>query len=300
MKDRAKFTIEAVRVDGRPMEPKKATDKFVRQAGVLVRDQIPIIIENWNKPKKGDGTFVDDRSKETLWNSLLVNFTLPPEEDENNPVIKEKVKEWTLKKMADAFRNWKTKLNKFVKSGETPNFEDAYYAKIRPHWPEFETYKKSAIAKKRSETNTLNALKKEYHQRTGSGGYISQRPKWEEAEKALRDRGITPQTHGWDLRAKTWFYGIGARLDPETGLCIFPTLLAKPVTELITTYEETAARTFHPDRENDQLTRAIGKKEHPGHARGTGGMTWKDGFAEWSDSYRWCGGKEKERIERMT
>ena len=174
------------------MEPKKAAYKFVRQAGVLVRDQIPIIIEYWNKTKKGDGTFVDDRSKETLWNSLLVNFTLPPEEDENNPVIKEKVKEWTLKKMADAFRNWKTKLNKFVKSGETPNFEDAYYAKIRPHWPEFETYKKSAIAKKRSETNTLNALKKEYHQRTGSGGYISQRPKWEEAEKALRDRGITP------------------------------------------------------------------------------------------------------------
>ena len=142
MKDRAKFTIKAVRVDGRPMEPKKAADKFVRQAGVLVRDQIPIIIENWNKPKKGDGTFVDDRSKETLWNSLLVNFTLPPEEDENNPVIKEKVKEWTLKKMADAFRNWKTKLNKFVKAGETPNFEDAYYAKIRPHWTEFETYKK--------------------------------------------------------------------------------------------------------------------------------------------------------------
>ena len=69
-------------------------------------------------------------------------------------------------------------------------------------------------------------------------------------------------------------------MDPETGLCIFPTrLLSKPVIELITAYEETAARTFHPDRENDQLTRALGKKEHPGHARGTGGMTWKDGFA---------------------
>ena len=105
MKDREKFRNEAVRVDGRPMEPKKAADKFICQAGVLVREQILIIIEYWNKPKKGDGTFVDDRSKETLWNSLLVNFTLPPEKDENNPVIKEKVKEWTLKKMADAFRN---------------------------------------------------------------------------------------------------------------------------------------------------------------------------------------------------
>src|SRR3954462_1525200 len=174
------------------MEPKKATDKFVRQDGVLVRDQIPIIIEYWNKPKKGNGTFVDERSKETLWNSLLVHFTLPPEEDENKPVIKEKVKEWTLKKMADAFRNWKTKWNKFVKARETPDFEDAYYAKITPHYAEFVAYKEGAIATKRSETNMLNAQKKEYHQRTGSGGYISQRPKWEEAEKALRDRGITP------------------------------------------------------------------------------------------------------------
>ena len=84
MKDRVKFTIEAVRVDGRPMEPKKAADKFVRQARVLVRDQIPIIIEYWNKPKKDDGTFVDERSKETLRNSLLVNFTLPPKRMKTN------------------------------------------------------------------------------------------------------------------------------------------------------------------------------------------------------------------------
>src|SRR3954466_1673844 len=150
LKDRAKFTIEAVRVDGRPMKPQKAADKFVRQAEVLVRDQSPIIIEYWKKPKKGDGTFVDERSKETLWNSLLVNFTLPPEEDENKPVIKEKVKEWTLNKMADAFRNCKTKLNKFVKARETPDVEDAYYAKIRPHCPEFVAYKECAIATKGS------------------------------------------------------------------------------------------------------------------------------------------------------
>jgi hypothetical protein len=43
--ERAKFTIEAIRVDGKPMEPKKAADKFVRQAGVIVRDQIQITIQ---------------------------------------------------------------------------------------------------------------------------------------------------------------------------------------------------------------------------------------------------------------
>ena len=31
LKDRAKFTIEAVRVDGRPMEPKNAAEKFVHR-----------------------------------------------------------------------------------------------------------------------------------------------------------------------------------------------------------------------------------------------------------------------------
>ena len=29
-------------------------------------------------------------------------------------------------------------------------------------------------------------------------------------------------------------------------------------------------------------------------------MTWKDGFAEWGDSYRWRDRKEKERTKQMT
>lgn len=277
MKDRARYTIEAVRVDGRPTEPKKAGSKFIRQAGVLVRDQLPITIDQWNQPKKGDATFLDDRSKETLWTSLLVNFTLPPEEDENNPVIKEMVKEWTLKKMAVFFRNWKTTLNKFLKKVETPDFKDALYAKIRPHWADFVASKKFSKATRMSETNRTNAKRKEYHQKTGSGGYLSQRPKWEKAEKDLRDRGIRPQTEGWDLRAKTWFYGIGANLDQQTGVCVFPKDLATACKELIKAFEETATGAFRPNRENDHLSRAIGKKVHPGLARGT----WGYDVEEW-------------------
>ena len=273
MAERARFTIEAIRADGKPVEPKKAANKFVRQAGVLVRDQIPITIQEWNKPKTGQASYVDKRSKETLWTTLMANFTLPPEEDENNPVIQRKVKEWTLSKMAEQFRNWKVKLNKFVKDKETPNFEDPEYAKIRVHWPEFVAYKTSTEAAKRSEVNRANAKKKEYHQVTGSGGYMAQRPKWEKAEKDLRDKGVRPQTSGWALRAKTWFYGIGAKLDPETGMCVFPKeILKTPINTLVTAFEETAAGLFRPDRENDELARAIGKKEHPGWTRGTGGL----------------------------
>ena len=35
----------------------------------------------------------------------MTNFSLPPEEDPNNPVIEPKVKAFALKKMADLFRN---------------------------------------------------------------------------------------------------------------------------------------------------------------------------------------------------
>ena len=36
---------------------------------------------------------------------------------------------------------------------------------------------------------------------------------------------------------------------------------------------------FVPDRENDELTRALGDPEHPGRTRGTpGSVAWKVGF----------------------
>ena len=50
----------------------------------------------------------------------MTNFSLPPEEDPNNPVIEPKVKKFSLKKMAVLFRNWKKELNtKFVDKGKT-------------------------------------------------------------------------------------------------------------------------------------------------------------------------------------
>ena len=35
----------------------------------------------------------------------MTNFSLPPEEDPNNPVIERKVKALALKKMAELFKN---------------------------------------------------------------------------------------------------------------------------------------------------------------------------------------------------
>ena len=105
----------------------------------------------------------------------MTNFSLPPEEELNNPVIEPKVKAYALKKMAELFRKWKKELNtKFVDKEKTPEYIGRY-EKIRDHWPAFVAYKKSEKGKKRSEKNKKNAAKKKYHHHTGSGGYYKAR-----------------------------------------------------------------------------------------------------------------------------
>ena len=82
-------------------------------------------------------------------------------------------------------------------------------------------YKTSAEALKRSEINKQNAALKKYHHVTGTGGYKGARPKWEKTKNDLIDKGINPETSEWAERAKSWFYGHGGKLNPETGKCIF-------------------------------------------------------------------------------
>ena len=124
----------------------------------------------------------------------MTNFSLPREEDPNNPVIERKVKAFALKKMAELFRNWKKELNtKFVEKEETPEFI-GQYEKIRDQWPEFVAYKKSEKGKKWSLTNKKNAAKKKYHHHTGSGGYYKARPLWDKAEQDLLAKNVQPAT----------------------------------------------------------------------------------------------------------
>ena len=106
MSENQRFTIEEVAANGLPIAPEKTAKLFVSQCGVIVRDNIPITIRDWNKPKADGVPYVDDRSKDMLWSTLMTNFTLPPEVDPD------KVKEWTLQKMAEQFRNHKKRLYK--------------------------------------------------------------------------------------------------------------------------------------------------------------------------------------------
>ena len=73
MKDGVKYNIDAIKANGEPITPKNIANKFIRQCGVLVKDQLPISIQEWKKPAKEgpDLTFVDQRAKDQLWESLM-------------------------------------------------------------------------------------------------------------------------------------------------------------------------------------------------------------------------------------
>ena len=59
-------------------------------------------------------SYVNDMQNDDLWNELKANFTLPPEEDPEKPVIEQLIMSHALKKMADLFRRWKNELKRFV------------------------------------------------------------------------------------------------------------------------------------------------------------------------------------------
>ena len=111
-----RFEITAIARDGEPIEPIRTRKAFSSQCRVLVRDKIPISIQQWYKPKEEDPevSYVNDMQKEDLWTQLKANFTLLAEEDLEKPVKEQLIKSCALKKMATLFRRWRKELNKFV------------------------------------------------------------------------------------------------------------------------------------------------------------------------------------------
>ena len=95
------------------------------------------------------------------------------------------------------------------------------YEKIRDDWPAFVAHKTSEKSKKMLATNKQNAAKKKHHHHTGSGGYLKARPKWSKAENDLLEKGIEPETRCSPDRCKTWFFGVGGKLDPVIGKCVW-------------------------------------------------------------------------------
>ena len=97
----------------------------------------------------------------------------------------------------------------------------------------------------------------------GPGGYRTSEPKWEKMENSLRERGIPLGTEGWDPRAKSWWYGHGGSLDPETGRCVHRKKVFTPTAALIKAMAGAQAGKIKFNIENDALIIALGNPEHP-------------------------------------
>ena len=120
----------------------------------------------------------------------------------------------------------------------------------------------------RSETNKLNAGKREYHHRLGAGGYKAAVPKWEAFEAKLFDNGIIPQTADWPERSKFWLFAHGAGLDPQTGLIVAQGKWKEKIEyitkQLVDAIDKVRRGEYVVDRENDELSLALGNPEHVG------------------------------------
>jgi hypothetical protein len=100
-------------------------------------------------------------------------------------------------------------------------------------------------------------------------------------EDDLIAKGIIPETLKWNDRSRDWFYRHGGKLDSE-GKCVYPKKHDEdplPIDALRSASKDIEEGRFHPEREKDELTRALGNDEHPGQTRTTpGSKPWKLGF----------------------
>jgi hypothetical protein len=73
---------------------------FVNHLGYLARDRIPINVCEWKKNKqRPEISYVSDRDNELVWGDMLQHFTL----DTNDEQLKERVRDWSMKKTATQF-----------------------------------------------------------------------------------------------------------------------------------------------------------------------------------------------------
>src|SRR4051812_27840488 len=140
-------------------------------------------------------SFITDRQKDELWNTLKANFILPPEEDQEKPIIEPLIKTHALKKMAELFRRWKNDLKvKFVDKGKTPTFT-RQYEKIKDHCRKFRNQKKKKKRRKMKKKKKKKAKKKKPPHRTGSGGYQKAQRWWDKPQHNLNKKGNTQETY---------------------------------------------------------------------------------------------------------
>ena len=87
-------------------------------------------------------------------------------------------------------------------------------------------------------------------------------------------------------------------MDPKTGLVSKKASLKGAEQKLLDAIEAARKGVFTPNRENDELTRALGNPEHPRRTRGKGVVPWYEGFADWNSDYRSCARNKMEEEKK--
>ena len=138
----------------------------------------------------------------------------------------------------------------------------------------------------------------------GSRGYKTAISKWKAHEAHLLEDGVIPQTYDWTERSKCWLYAHGAGLDPKTWLIVAKGKRKKKIEnitkELVDAIDKVRKGVYIPDRENDELTLALGNPEHVGRVRTLPGLTMKDAWPECADSYRSRSRMKKKCADRLS
>ena len=94
-------------------------------------------------------------------------------------------------------------------------------------------------------------------------GHIS-KSKWDESERNMKAAGVAPVIEAWPERCRTWFYAHGGKLDPKTGEVLEQASLKEATDELLKAIAEALAGVYEPEREKDELSRALKNPEQPG------------------------------------
>ena len=264
------FAVTNVDINGAPDEPEGINAKWRNDCGTLVREKVRITYENWHH--------VPTEKKNELWEVIKAKYIFPPE-------FLERGEKATLYTMGRALRTFRANLNKdYVKKGLTP-FND--FGFITPDdWNTFVNQRTSKKALEVSQNFKTLSSKRKWHPNLGPGGYKAKVKKWRLKEQQDREAGRPDVLEGCSERTRNWVLGRSKSTDDGQ-------LIPKDseVSEVLQRVKNIVVMEkegrFKPNRQNDQLTAALGNEEHRGRTRGVSSKaSWKEGFPEDAGSYK--------------
>jgi hypothetical protein len=175
-----------------------------------------------------------------------------------------------------ALHNLRSRLNKlYLKKGKTP-FKDYNFIK-RHEWEEFvekmSTDKAKAKGKKNSELTKRNT----HHHHIGMIGYTAKRPKWQQKEREATEVGQENLLEGVNERGRDFFYAHRLKKLKEGRTKYNEPQIKEVEKALLVIKASKECGEFHPRRDHDELTEALGNPEHCGRIRGVSSrQSWKN------------------------